>query len=62
MMAESTWAPFGFFEPVSGERQNISEDVLPVGVYRKLFDEKYLDENEQDFVVAMSTGRSAPSV
>jgi len=50
MVAESTWASFGFFEPVPGERQNINEDVLPIGMYRKLFDEEYLDGHQQDLV------------
>lgn len=50
LVAESTWASFGFYEPVPGERQNTSEDVLPVGVYRRFFDEKYLDEHDQDLV------------
>jgi hypothetical protein len=50
LVAESTPSYYGFYEPVPGERQNISADVLPVGVYHKFFDEKYLDEHGDDFV------------
>jgi hypothetical protein len=50
MVAESTEDSFGFYEPVSGDRQNISEKVLPVGVYRKFFVEKFLDENPDGLI------------
>lgn len=50
MVAESTWWSYGFYEPVSGERKNISDSVLPQGVYRKLFDQAYLDDHDHDYV------------
>jgi len=49
MVAESTWGGFGFYEPVSGERKEITADVLPPGVFSKFFNEKYLDEHDQDY-------------
>jgi hypothetical protein len=50
MVAESMWDRYGFYEPVSGERQEITDKVLPALVYRKFFDESYLDAHDEDFV------------
>jgi hypothetical protein len=49
MVAESTEGGFGFYEPVAGERKEITAAVLPPDVFSKFFDEKYLDEHDHDF-------------
>jgi hypothetical protein len=48
MVAESTWGRFDFLEPGSGEWNDITTDVLPIGVFRKFFDEKYLAQHRDD--------------
>ena len=52
MVAESTWGGFGFYEPVPGERKEITDDVLPSGVFLKFFDEKYLAQHQGDLPTA----------
>jgi hypothetical protein len=49
MVAVSTEDSFGLYEPVSGDRQNISKAVLPPGAFRKFFDEAYLEAHSDDF-------------
>jgi hypothetical protein len=49
MVAVSTEDSFGLYEPVSGDRQNISKDVLPPGVFHKFFDEAYLQAHTDDY-------------
>jgi hypothetical protein len=46
MAAESTWRRFDFLEPGSGEWNDITMDVLPIGVFRKFFDEKYIAQHD----------------
>ena len=47
-VAVSTWGYFGFYEPVPGERKEITADVLPSGVFLKFFDENYLAQHQDD--------------
>jgi len=46
MVAQSSSDSWGFYEPVAGERKDISEDVLPPQVSSKLFDQQYLDDHQ----------------
>jgi hypothetical protein len=48
MVAESTWGRFDFLEAGSSEWKDITSDVLPVGVFRKFFDDKYLAQHQDD--------------
>jgi hypothetical protein len=49
MVAVSAENSFGLYEPVSGDRQNISKAVLPPMVFHKFFDEAYLVAHPEDF-------------
>jgi len=49
MVAVSSEDSFGLYEPVSGDRQDISKAVLPPGVFRKFFDAAYLEAHPYDF-------------
>jgi len=51
MVAVSTWGYFGFYEPVPGERKEITANVLPSGVFLKFFDENYLAQYLDDMPV-----------
>jgi len=48
MVAVSTWGSFGFYEAGMKERNEITDDVLPSGVFLKFFEENYLAQHQDD--------------
>jgi hypothetical protein len=51
MVAESTWGRFDFLEAGPKDWTDITNFVLPVGVFRKLFDEKYIANHQDDLPI-----------